>query len=78
MNADATLEHPGSRAAHWGLKAGEKVMAFAINDALNQNGFLGGKVFNRVPWSDYSGFVNQNTAYNITYPTKSRNFINTL
>jgi hypothetical protein len=73
LNPDATLKHPVSRAAHWGLKAGESVMTSAINDAFNQNGVLGGKIFNRVPWSDYTGFVTENTAYNLTNPTKSLN-----
>jgi len=36
LNPDATLEHPGSEAAHIGLKAGKAVIDFAIDDAFNQ------------------------------------------
>ena len=70
MNPDATLEHPGSEAAHIGLKAGKAVMDFAIDDAFNQRGYLPRHNYNRRPYLDWTGFFTYNTAYNVTDPIR--------
>jgi hypothetical protein len=53
-----------------GNAAGNAVVAFREHDGMNQLGDEGGRLYNRFPYMDYTGFKPVNTAYEIFDPTK--------
>jgi hypothetical protein len=53
-----------------GNNAGNAVVAFREHDGMNQLGDEGGRVFNRQPYSDYTGYKPVNTAYEILNPSR--------
>jgi hypothetical protein len=61
-----------------GNVAGKAVVAYREHDGMNQLGDEGGRLYNRVPYSDYTGFVPANTAYDLDEPSKWQPSVTTL
>src|SRR5262245_33744680 len=57
-------------AAGNGNLAGNAVVAFREHDGMNQLGDEGGRLYNRQPYSDYTGYKPVNTAYEILNPSR--------
>jgi hypothetical protein len=57
-------------AAGIGNKAGNAVVAAREQDGMNQLGDEGGRMFNRVPYADYTGYQSVNTAYELLDPSR--------
>jgi len=53
-----------------GNLAGAAVVAFREHDGDNQLGDEGGRVYNREPYRDYTGYTPVNTAYQISNPSR--------
>ncbi len=53
-----------------GNVAGKAVVAAREHDGMNQLGDYGGRVYNREPYADYTGFEPVNTAYDLRDPSK--------
>jgi hypothetical protein len=53
-----------------GNLAGNAVVAFREHDGDNQLGDEGGRVYNREPYRDYTGYTPVNTAYEIVNPSR--------
>ena len=53
-----------------GNLAGNAVVAFREHDGMNQLGDEGGRLFNRQPYRDYTGYRPVNTAYEILNPSR--------
>jgi hypothetical protein len=53
-----------------GNSAGSAVVAFREHDGMNQLGDEGGRLFNRLPYRDYTGYKPVNTAYEILDPSR--------
>ena len=53
-----------------GNRAGAAVAAAREHDGMNQLGDEGGRIFNRVPYADYSGYRPVNTAYRLRDPSR--------
>ena len=76
INPDATLHHPGSKAASIGIRCGLAVAELALHDTLNLLGNITGRKYNLVPYSDYTGYAPVNTAYKLNDPTRWQPLIN--
>ena len=68
LDPDATLHHPGSKPAFYGLLAAHRVVEHFIEDAMNQLGDKGvyGSFLHKhniVPYRDYTNFTLDNDAY---------------
>jgi len=53
-----------------GNSAGNAVVAFREHDGMNQLGDEGGRLYNRQPYRDYTGYQPVNTAYEILNPSR--------
>lgn len=53
-----------------GNRAGKAVAAFRERDGMNQLGDEGGQKYNRLPYSDYTGYEPVNTAYDLRDPSR--------
>jgi hypothetical protein len=53
-----------------GNSAGHAVVAARLHDGMNQLGDEGGQVYNRQPYSDYTGYRPVNTAYVLSNPSR--------
>lgn len=53
-----------------GNLSGKAIIATRINDGMNQLGDAGGKKYNRIPYSDYTNYRPQNTAYELRRPSR--------
>jgi len=53
-----------------GNSAGNSVVLFREHDGMNQLGDEGGRLFNRQPYRDYTGYKPVNTAYEILDPSR--------
>jgi hypothetical protein len=51
-----------------GNAAGNAVVAFREHDGMNQLGDAGGRLYNRMPYDDYTNFVPRNTVYDLSDP----------
>lgn len=53
-----------------GNRAGNAVVAARENDGMNQLGNEGGRIYNRQPYADYTGYQPVNTAYELADPSR--------
>jgi hypothetical protein len=64
LNPDATGARIGSP-IRLGIRAGNAVAAARERDGMNQLGDEGGRLYNRQPYADYTGYAPVNTAYTL-------------
>ena len=76
IDPDATLHHPGSKAASIGIKCGLAVAELATHDSLNLFGNITGQKYNLVPYSDYTNYAPVNTGYKLVDKTRWQPLIN--
>jgi hypothetical protein len=60
-----------------GNRAGRAVVAARERDGMNQLGDEGGKVYDRRPYEDYTGYHPVNTAYALWFPSRWQPLMNT-
>ena len=53
-----------------GNRAGQAVVAVREHDGMNQLGDEGGRIYNRQPYADYTGYKPVNTAYDLVDPSR--------
>lgn len=53
-----------------GNRAGKAVVAARERDGMNQLGDEGGRIYNRLPYMDYTGYEPKNTAYELEDPSR--------
>ncbi|MFE6288285.1 DUF6851 domain-containing protein [Streptomyces sp. NPDC057877] len=53
-----------------GNVAAKHVWEFLKSDGMNVLGDEGGRKYNRVPWSDYTGYTPVNTPYKLSHPSR--------
>lgn len=53
-----------------GNRAGQAVVAARERDGMNQLGDEGGRIYNRQPYADYTGYQPVNTAYELVDPSR--------
>ena len=69
LDPNDTSENPAT-AVGIGNLAGKAVVAARERDGMNQLGDEGGRVYNRQPYADYTGYEPVNTAYELRDPSR--------